>query len=197
MTIIISVCKWFVPHAHHPLQSFNFLKKGDMTDFLWGADASAVGMFSGCSIHNLCGIPASCNFDAICSNCASSGASSTTFLIWSKFPDEQYSAVSADSLLTHKAAVAAWHPCATMLPRGQLCSFHRSLRRATYCKSGSSSCCALITTPFAVWYLVLLIVLYPRCIMTCFQANRVPCGWMPWKQCIGHSSSMHIIMLYI
>ncbi len=61
-----------------------------------------------------------------------------TLCMWSRFASAQYSCVSGDSRVSHKAAVAAWHPCATTLPSGQSSSVHRSRRSTTYCSSGSS-----------------------------------------------------------
>ena len=61
------------------LHSLSFLKNEETCDFGPGAVAMHVGMFSGCSIHNLCRTPAASNFSAKFFSCVSPFTSNVTY----------------------------------------------------------------------------------------------------------------------
>ena len=61
------------------LHNLSFLKNEETCDFGQGAVAMHVGMFSGCSIHNLCRTPAASNFSAKFFSCVSPFTSNVTY----------------------------------------------------------------------------------------------------------------------
>ena len=61
------------------MHNLSFLKNEETCDFGQGAVAMHVGMFSGCSIHNLCRTPAASNFSAKFFSCVSPFTSNVTY----------------------------------------------------------------------------------------------------------------------
>jgi hypothetical protein len=67
-----------------------------------------------------------------------------TLCMWSIFSALQYFWQTLLSLLSHNAAVAAWQPWATMLPKGQFMSAHKSFLKTIYWTINSSAELALL-----------------------------------------------------